>query len=134
MEKLIVHSTRMRSLDPGMDNVAVQIGKPEVGDIVTGFMLENQGKNSLVKIRQDGLYLELRPGDAPITVGTEFPSVLRTTLYVTFEPENQIQFDANGDRSDIDPAETDPAEPDAVVHHAVLFETFVDLNFDICRM
>ena len=80
---------------------------------------------------QDGLYLELRPGDAPITVGVEWPSVIRTNLKILFENENQQQFDGTGNRSDIDPAEPDISEPDAVYHHAVLFETFVDYKLDV---
>lgn len=131
MEKLIVHTTRMRSISPEADNVAVQVGRPEVGDYVTSFMLENLGKNSLIKIRQDGMYLELRPGDAPITVGVEWPSVIRTNLKVTFEAENQQQYNASGARPPLNPAENDMSQPDAIFHSATMFEVVVDLNTNV---
>lgn len=124
MDKLIVHGTRFRSITPG-DNTDIQIGRPKQGDIVTGVMIENQGRNSLLKIWQDGKYIVLRPFETPFTIGVEYPACFDTTLKFIFEVENQQQYDAAGSRAAVDEAETDISQLDAVYHNAVLVETFV---------
>ena len=123
----------MRSLNPKMDNQAVQVGKPESGNYVTSFQLENQGQNSLMRIQQDGCSFELRPGDAPFHIDADWPGVLRTNLLITFETENQQQYLADGTRPDVDPDETDRSEPDCIFHKATAMEVFVNPDY-LCHV
>lgn len=115
----------MRDLNPAMDNQAVQIGKPEERNYVTSFQIENQGRNSLMQIRQDGCCFYLRPGDAPFNVDCDWPGVIRTNLIITFGEENQQQYAADGTQPATDAAETDRTQADCIFHKATIMETFI---------
>ncbi|RMG99560.1 MAG: hypothetical protein D6706_05285, partial [Chloroflexi bacterium] len=94
------------------------------GDLVTAVMVQNVGKNSLLKIRLDGRDILLRPGQEPLSIGVEWPAVLEADALFIFEQENQQPVDSSGSQPPLDPAETDITQPDAIFHSAVVFETY----------
>lgn len=126
--QLIVHGLRMKPLNPNTTNSTVQVGKPEIGNLVTSYSIQNIGRNSVMRIAgaEGNPYVELRPGDLPFTVGVEWPGILRHTLTVTFVEENQQQWTAAGTRPAVNPASTDPIDPEAVIYSGVLVENFVN--------
>jgi len=130
---LIVHSINMRSIVPQQDNSTVQVGKPDAGNFVTSFFIENKGRNSLMLIKSNGCTVELRPGDVPLTFGVEWPGVLRCSFDILFETENQQQYPATGARDSVNEAETDITALDAVFHSGLIVETVINQNY-ICHI
>lgn len=130
--KLIVHDIRIKPLNP-LVNSTVQVGKPEDRDYVTSYAIQNQGRNSVMRIAgpEGQPYIEIRPGDPAYVHGVEWPCVIRNTLTISFVEENQQQWTAAGTRPAVDTGNTDVNEVDALVHRGILVENFVNIS-DSC--